>query len=349
MVCGISILVNGTIGEIQIPAKTTDVLEWIRKKYKNVSIQFQGKLQDPLKETRWLSVFAAIGGDDEHVNSHMLPAPFDEEEFTSTIVILASMVEDQDEYDAPASAYVNLKSDDYETLYSEWSFVMDAAEEESLGDIANDDEDDVVSVGNNSVEEDEVVPARETAYVARAIGTKAKNVFVESAIRDKVIENFTEILGNKDIASQFELALLHSVSDQSLRENMEVDWSNRVFWNMYRSRAISFYENIRGMGSYVKNDQNWLEKIKTGEITIQAFAEMTAVDLCPARWKASIEKIIENEKKLYSKNQNASIFMWCSGCKKKTKCDYYQMQTRSADEPMTTFVNCLECDRRWKF
>ena len=46
MVCGISILVNGTIGEIQIPAKTADVLEWIRKKYKNTNIQFQGKLQD---------------------------------------------------------------------------------------------------------------------------------------------------------------------------------------------------------------------------------------------------------------------------------------------------------------
>jgi transcription elongation factor S-II len=25
------------------------------------------------------------------------------------------------------------------------------------------------------------------------------------------------------------------------------------------------------------------------------------------------------------------------------------MQTRSADEPMTTFVTCLECDKRWKF
>lgn len=349
MVCGISILVNGTIGEIQIPVKTTDVLEWIRKKYKNANIQFQGKLQDPLKETRWLSVFAAMGGDDEHVNSHMLPSPLDEEEFTSTIVILASMIDEQDEYDASASSYVNLKADDYETLYSEWSFVMDAADDESIVDIADDEEEEAISVGNHSVDDDEVVPIRETTYVARAIGSKAKNVFVESAIRDKVIENFTEILGDKDTASEFELALLHSVSDQSLRENMEVDWSNRVFWNMYRSRAISFYENIRGMGSYVKNDQNWLEKIKTGEITIQAFAEMTAVDLCPARWKASIEKIIENEKKLYSKNQNASIFMWCSGCKKKTKCDYYQMQTRSADEPMTTFVNCLECDRRWKF
>jgi hypothetical protein len=30
-------------------------------------------------------------------------------------------------------------------------------------------------------------------------------------------------------------------------------------------------------------------------------------------------------------------------------CRYYQMQTRSADEPMTTFVSCLNCNNRWKF
>ena len=39
----------------------------------------------------------------------------------------------------------------------------------------------------------------------------------------------------------------------------------------------------------------------------------------------------------------------CSRCKKKTNCDYYQLQTRSADEPMTTFVTCLECNKQWKF
>ena len=45
----------------------------------------------------------------------------------------------------------------------------------------------------------------------------------------------------------------------------------------------------------------------------------------------------------------ASIVLYCSRCKRKTKCDYYQMQTRSADEPMTTFITCLECDKKWKF
>mgnify|MGYP000391775948 CR=1 FL=1 len=61
-----------------------------------------------------------------------------------------------------------------------------------------------------------------------------------------------------------------------------------------------------------------------------------------------IDKLIEKEKKLYSNSAKASIFLYCSRCKKKTNCDYYQLQTRSADEPMTTFVTCLECGKRWK-
>ncbi|ELW71990.1 Transcription elongation factor A protein 1, partial [Tupaia chinensis] len=37
----------------------------------------------------------------------------------------------------------------------------------------------------------------------------------------------------------------------------------------------------------------------------------------------------------------------CGKCKKKN-CTYTQVQTRSADEPMTTFVVCNECGNRWK-
>lgn len=38
----------------------------------------------------------------------------------------------------------------------------------------------------------------------------------------------------------------------------------------------------------------------------------------------------------------------CGKCKE-TKTTYYQLQTRSADEPMTTFVRCVVCNNRWKF
>jgi DNA-directed RNA polymerase subunit M/transcription elongation factor TFIIS len=36
----------------------------------------------------------------------------------------------------------------------------------------------------------------------------------------------------------------------------------------------------------------------------------------------------------------------CGKCQKRT-VDYYEKQTRGADEPMTVFAHCLSCDKRW--
>ncbi|XP_039010640.1 transcription elongation factor TFIIS-like [Hibiscus syriacus] len=38
----------------------------------------------------------------------------------------------------------------------------------------------------------------------------------------------------------------------------------------------------------------------------------------------------------------------CGRCGQR-KTTYYQMQTRSADEPMTTYVTCVNCNNHWKF
>jgi DNA-directed RNA polymerase subunit M/transcription elongation factor TFIIS len=345
MTYAVVIALNGQVSEINIPAKTKDVLDWIRKRYKNVNIQFQGKLQDPVKETRWLSVFAATGGDDE--NTHMLPAPFDEDTYSSSIIILATESEEQDEYDQPISSYTDIRTDDYETLYQEWTFAMDEDDSEEINDADEEveDTDETLTVE----EEEEVVAVPTTTRPVKQTTVKTKNVFISCAIREKVVSNFTELFESEDMATEFELHMLRSLVDRARKESIDIDWSNRTFWNLYRSRAISLYENLSGLNSYVKNDENILEKVKNGDFALKHVAEMTSIDLCPSRWKDAIDRIIEQEKKLYSSSQNAAIFMWCSSCHKKTKCDYYQLQTRSADEPMTTFVTCLECDKRWKF
>jgi len=342
---GVHIALTGVITEFQIPAKTKDVLEWMRKKYKNSGLQFQGKLQDPSNETRMLNVFASMDEDDENMNSHMLPSPFDEEVYNSSILILATQNDENDSYVPNVASYVSLKSHEYETLYQEWTFAVDDEEEEHE---EVDDDTEAEEVVYEEVEEEVVVPGRQTT-TRIASQVKTRDVFVECAIREKVLENFTNLLESREKASELETHMLQNIVDIAKKEGYEVDWSNRTFWNMYRTKAISLYENLRGKQSYVQNNEDLLTKIKNNEITLKFVAEMGPIDMCPSRWKESIEKIIETEKKLYSTQKSASIFMWCSSCKKKSKCDYYQMQTRSADEPMTTFVNCLECGKKWKF
>ncbi len=61
------------------------------------------------------------------------------------------------------------------------------------------------------------------------------------------------------------------------------------------------------------------------------------------------ERIHKEIRKAYLAQElkNQEGFFTCGRCKSK-KTTYYQLQTRSADEPMTTFVSCLNCDKNWK-
>ena len=49
-----------------------------------------------------------------------------------------------------------------------------------------------------------------------------------------------------------------------------------------------------------------------------------------------------------AKNQGTETNLFKCGKCGKRKTTYTQLQTRSADEPMTTFVLCLDCGNRWK-
>lgn len=49
-----------------------------------------------------------------------------------------------------------------------------------------------------------------------------------------------------------------------------------------------------------------------------------------------------------AKNQGTESNLFKCGKCGKRKTTYTQLQTRSADEPMTTFVLCLDCGNRWK-
>jgi transcription elongation factor S-II len=77
-------------------------------------------------------------------------------------------------------------------------------------------------------------------------------------------------------------------------------------------------------------------------------AFMTHQEMSPEKWHKLIEdKKIRDQNKYEPKLEASTDKFTCRKCSSK-KCTYYQLQTRSADEPMTTFVTCLDCGKRWK-
>ena len=91
-----------------------------------------------------------------------------------------------------------------------------------------------------------------------------------------------------------------------------------------------------------------LEQINDGTIKSHMVAFMTHQEMRPDRWADLIaQKIIKDKNKFETNIEAATDTFTCRKCKSK-KCTYYQVQIRSADEPMTTFITCLECGNRWK-
>ena len=314
MVLATTISISGVLGEVTLPAKTTDVLEWLRKKYKQPGLQFQGKL---VGDDVSFSVFATpTEEEDESTNVHILPSPFQEDTFQGVIVVMKSITSNTDEYDKPASAYADLRSTEYDEFYASCSF-----EEEEEEDNDDDDEEKENLEGEEEDECDEETEREDLS----AHMIHCANVFVEHPLRNLVRDKFH--------SEEIENAILNKCVHDAQKWLIDVDWESHTFTEMYRARAMSLY-SARKLAE---------------TMTAEEFVHTTEVDRHPERWMSKLKEVAEKDRAMYSRKATASAQMYCSGCKRKTNCDYYQLQTRSADEPMTTFVTCLECDKRWKF
>jgi len=118
-------------------------------------------------------------------------------------------------------------------------------------------------------------------------------------------------------------------------------WYNTLFCEIYAARLKTVLINL-------KQNIELRNQLKTGEITPIAFAMMTHQEMNPEQWKPMIERKIRRDRLKFTNNVEASTDMYtCGRCKSK-KCTYYEMQTRSADEPTTVFVTCLNCGKNWK-
>ena len=75
---------------------------------------------------------------------------------------------------------------------------------------------------------------------------------------------------------------------------------------------------------------------------------MTHQELNPDKWTTLIEAKAKRDANKFETNIAAATDTFtCRKCKG-NQCTYYQMQTRSADEPMTCYISCVLCGNRWK-
>ena len=158
--------------------------------------------------------------------------------------------------------------------------------------------------------------------------------------RDNIRKKLDEILNNEKNTSNLEKGIFNYSLKEADQRKIVKKWDNKQFIQIYLDRLRSIMINLKG---------NILEQINDGTIKPHIVAFMTHQELCPERWATMIEAKTKRDKNKFETNMSAATDVFtCRKCKG-NQCTYYQMQTRSADEPMTTFVTCLLCSARFKF
>ena len=162
-------------------------------------------------------------------------------------------------------------------------------------------------------------------------------------IRNKIKEKLELQEG---MANNIEINIFNYTVNQCKDRNIVRKWDNKYFVQIYTDKFRSIYNNINPI-----NDKNKeiLKNIKAKKISTKNIAFMSHQELKPYLWKELIDAKINRDKNIgKDEDMLATDEFTCFKCKK-NKCTYYQLQTRSADEPMTTFVNCNDCGKKWKF
>ena len=158
-------------------------------------------------------------------------------------------------------------------------------------------------------------------------------------------KNVTKILHNilnniSRLSSNLEKGIYNYTIQEATKKNIVKKWDNPYFVTLYTNRFRTIYINLKNKTLY--------DKILNKEIQVHEVAFMSHQEMLPDKWQQLLELKHKRDANKYTPKLEASTDSFtCRKCKSK-QCTHYQLQTRSADEPMTTFVTCLNCYTRWR-
>ncbi|KAK2902821.1 hypothetical protein Q8A67_007534 [Cirrhinus molitorella] len=175
-----------------------------------------------------------------------------------------------------------------------------------------------------------------------SMGPLSPRLQTGDSIRDKCIEMLAAALRTdddyKDYGANCE-GMAAEIEDHIYQESKATDMK-------YKNRVRSRISNLKD-----PKNPNLRKNVLAGAIELSRIAIMTAEEMASDELKELRNVLTQEairEHQMAKTGGTTTDLLQCGKCKKKN-CTYNQVQTRSADEPMTTFVLCNECGNRWKF
>ena len=164
--------------------------------------------------------------------------------------------------------------------------------------------------------------------------------------RIKMVIYFDKVIQDISLSKKVEKSIYNYIIRISKEKNIQRRWSNTTFKNLYHSKVISIYSNLKE-SSYIQN-KGFLKKLKDGSILADNIGTLSVYDIYPDNWKELLNAKSKRDKIKYELKPEAMTNLFkCHKCGSR-ETSYYEVQTRSADEPMTQFITCLNCYNHWK-
>lgn len=321
-------------------------------------------------------------------NKHELPPPHDSIAAFGDIILIATKASGAagwakpiaftpEQYDGFYEAAVTgeVAAGDDAEVESETESVVEEeeAEEEEAEEAA--EESDGESEEEPEVEVDDEEDAAPTKPVARkrkvpasaiaSSGYQKQQMLLQSPTFVELVDSATPIATDKyRIAARkrfeflknegfndvqlagLEMAMYKASFVSATKLNALKHWDNPLFIEIFMGIQRQVLSNIHPL-SPVKNTRI-IQRVRDGEFELADLPYMSAQDLFPENWQELADRQLLREQRLLEGNKGQATDTYkCNRCGKR-ECTYYQLQTRSADEPMTTFISCLNCGKRWR-
>lgn len=164
---------------------------------------------------------------------------------------------------------------------------------------------------------------------------------ISDEYRYQVVRDYNDIIKDVEISKKIENSIYNYICEFHEINNLP----DHLKLPCYMNKVNDILSNVDSNNSDV-NNKTLIKKIKKKEFNIDNIANMKPYELHEQKWKKNIDRrnLIEDKKENIATTNRYK----CNKCGNR-KCIVYQLQTRGADEPMTTFVNCLICGGSFKF
>lgn len=197
--------------------------------------------------------------------------------------------------------------------------------------------------------------SRKKEMVEQIVLLKYNDLLPKTSQRLKVFEKFNQLLLQYNLEYKYayipddiqkmSLNLERGIFNKAITNCTSREW-NTLLKNKYIQTAVRIYTNLNPQ-CYLKNN-TLIHRFFNKEFNEFEVSDFGPEKLFPERYNERMTALIAAQPKVGETQEQPDGAFVCGKCKSK-KTTYHQLQTRSADESMTTFVQCTNCKNRWRF